>query len=111
MLLSIFAGCGKTPETGSTTATENVAATKPEATEPDLTGDETGKQAPMLQEKVDAGTLPHLADRIPVASDVYVEVDNAPAETPLLRRNHADRQRRQVVLWPRHRGASVPSAG
>ena len=82
MLLSIFAGCGKTTETGSTAATENVEATKPEATEPDLTGDETGKQAPMLQEKVDAGTLPHLADRIPVASDVYVEVDNSPSETP-----------------------------
>lgn len=82
MLLGIFAGCGKTTEGGSTTATEKTPETKPEATQPDLTGDETGKQAPMLQAMVDAGTLPHLADRIPVASDVYVEVDNAPSETP-----------------------------
>ena len=82
MLLGIFAGCGKTTECSSTTATEKTPETKPEATQPDLTGDETGKQAPMLQAMVDAGTLPHLADRIPVASDVYVEVDNAPSETP-----------------------------
>ena len=82
MLLGIFAGCGKTTEGSSTTATEKTPETKPEATQPDLTGDETGKQAPMLQAMVDAGTLPHLADRIPVASDVYVEVDNAPSETP-----------------------------
>ena len=63
MLLGIFAGCGKTTEGSSTTATEKTPETKPEATQPDLTGDETGKQAPMLQAMVDAGTLPHLADR------------------------------------------------
>ena len=54
MLLGIFAGCGKTTEGSSTTATEKTPETKPEATQPDLTGDETGKQAPMLQAMVDA---------------------------------------------------------
>jgi peptide/nickel transport system substrate-binding protein len=48
------------PETAQTTAETTVAA-------------EVQKEAPMLAAKVAAGELPALEDRLPVASDVYVE--------------------------------------
>ena len=45
-------------------------------------GAEDVKEAPMLAEQVQAGTLPALADRIPTEADVYVETEYSPEETP-----------------------------
>ena len=43
--------------------------------------DEIAKEAPMLAEKVAAGELPALEERLP--ADPYVESDNVPEETPV----------------------------
>lgn len=75
MLMGIFAGCGTTPAASDST-------TAPGNTPSESTAAEIVKQAPVLQAQVDAGTLPDLADRIPVESDVYVEAGNNPTETP-----------------------------
>ncbi len=40
-----------------------------------MMADEGGKEAPMLAEQVAAGTLPPLAERLPVAADIMVEPD------------------------------------
>ncbi len=40
------------------------------------------KEAPMLAEQVAAGTLPALADRLPVEADLFVETEYSPEETP-----------------------------
>ena len=76
MLMGIFAGCG------STTPAASDSTTAPGNTPSESTAAEIVKQAPVLQAQVDAGTLPDLTDRIPVESDVYVEADNNPTETP-----------------------------
>lgn len=76
MLMGIFAGCGSTPPAASD------STTAPGNTPSESTAAEIVKQAPVLQAQVDAGTLPDLADRIPVESDVYVEAGNNPTETP-----------------------------
>lgn len=76
MLMGIFAGCG------STTPAASDSTTAPGNTPSESTAAEIVKQAPVLQAQVDAGTLPDLADRIPVETDVYVEADNNPTETP-----------------------------
>ena len=76
MLMGIFAGCV------STTPAASDSTTAPGNTPSESTAAEIVKQAPVLQAQVDAGTLPDLADRIPVESDVYVEADNNPTETP-----------------------------
>lgn len=76
MLMGIFAGCG------NTTPAASDSTTAPGNTPSESTAAEIVKQAPVLQAQVDAGTLPDLADRIPVESDVYVETSNNPTETP-----------------------------
>lgn len=76
MLMGIFAGCG------NTTPAASDSTTAPGNTPSESTSAEIVKQAPVLQAQVDAGTLPDLTDRIPVESDVYVEADNNPTETP-----------------------------
>ena len=76
MLMGIFAGCS------NTTPAASDSTTAPGNTPGESTAAEIVKQAPVLQAQVDAGTLPDLADRIPVESDVYVEADNNPTETP-----------------------------
>lgn len=76
MLMGIFAGCVSTPPAASD------STTAPGNTPSESTAAEIVKQAPVLQAQVDAGTLPDLADRIPVESDVYVETSNNPTETP-----------------------------
>lgn len=82
MVMGIFTACVSAPAPTTPTTEVTPNTTPADATEPSVTGEEVVKQAPVLQAMVDAGTLPDLADRLPVEADVYVETDNAPTETP-----------------------------
>ena len=76
MIVGILAGCG-----GNQTGTET---TGPAAGNDATTGTdaEIAKESPMLQELVAAGEIPALEDRLPAESDVYVELEYTPEETP-----------------------------
>lgn len=81
MIVSIFAGCGSNPAdtTGGQTGTQAGGQTGGNAVAEDGS---IIKEAPMLAEQVAAGTLPALEERLPAASDVYVELAYSPEETP-----------------------------
>ncbi|NMA64922.1 MAG: hypothetical protein GX957_01605 [Clostridiaceae bacterium] len=72
MALNVFAGCAKKDSAkDSSSNNETVHNQETEGSK----GGELTKEAPMLAEQVEAGTLPALEERIPVESDVMVESD------------------------------------
>lgn len=83
MVLGLFTGCGKgnssektdtnvsTPTTAPTAAP--VAATPTPMPDSQTGTDATFSEAPILAQKVAAGTLPVVEDRLPIAADVMVE--------------------------------------
>lgn len=76
MIVGILAGCGGnqpgTETTGSAPGNDATIGTDAEI----------AKESPMLQEMVASGKIPALGDRLPVESDVYVEKEYTPEETP-----------------------------
>ena len=83
MLVGLLAGCGGNQPV--TEATENTPAgdnTAPAAQSAEVPADVDVKESPMLQEMAAAGKIPALADRLPSESDVYVETEYMPEETP-----------------------------
>lgn len=76
MIVGILAGCGGnqsgTETTGSTTGSDATTGTNVEIE----------KEAPMLQEMVASGEIPALEERLPAESDIYVELEYSPDETP-----------------------------
>lgn len=81
IIVGILAGCGGTPTT-TTDPSAGDPATNPAPAENSETA--IAKEAPMLAEKVAAGELPALEERLPAAADVYQEIDYSPKdETPV----------------------------
>lgn len=74
---SMLSGCGKasTKEGNETTTPTKTAVENADADAGGSTADADAKEAPMLAEQVVAGTLPALAERIPVTDDVMIETD------------------------------------
>ncbi len=72
MLIGILAGCSNEPGTDSTGSNSTGAAGTTEIE----------KESPMLQALVASGDLPALEDRLPTESDVYVDIEYTPEETP-----------------------------
>jgi len=75
MMIFVFVGCSSKDSTKGTDGTKtddtNTVTEAPDST--DVAVD--AKEAPMLSEQVNAGTLPALEERLPVESDVMVEPD------------------------------------
>lgn len=80
MTVGILAGCG-----GNNTANNSPATNGNDTQQSQTTPEgEVVKEAPMLQSLVAAGTIPTLEERLPSASDVYVEEAYSPKdETPV----------------------------
>lgn len=80
MTVGILAGCG-----GNNTANNSPATNGNDTQQSQTTPEgEVVKEAPMLQSLVAAGTIPALEERLPSASDVYVEEAYSPKdETPV----------------------------
>lgn len=83
MILGILAGCGSAPELPTTAQPGTSAGTGAPSGEGQTSAEAPVLEAPILAEQVAAGTLPALEDRIPTASDVYVEAAYTPDETPV----------------------------
>ena len=76
MLASLLAGCGgKAPEVPATAETGEQKEQQSQEQQPAADVDTAEKEAPMLAEKVAAGELPALEERLPVADDIMVEPD------------------------------------
>lgn len=83
MMMGLFSACGKSNkptnnEPKDATATPTAAADNVAATPTPMPDSQTGlagtfSEAPILAEKVAAGTLPAVEERLPVATDVMVE--------------------------------------
>ncbi|MDF2943350.1 MAG: transporter periplasmic subunit [Herbinix sp.] len=77
LVISMLSGCGKdsTKDGNETTSPTKAAGENTDTDAGGSTTDADAKEAPMLAEQVAAGTLPALAERIPVADDVMIETD------------------------------------
>ena len=71
LAVAVLAGCGAPAPTASSESTSSAASQETSSAEVDL----SQKEAPMLAEQVEAGELPPLEERLPVADDVMVEPD------------------------------------
>ena len=84
MIVSILAGCGSAAQTPpaapGTTTTPGTSGAPADSNVP--VAEAEVKEAPVLADQVAAGTLPALEERLPAASDVYVEAAYTPAEVP-----------------------------
>lgn len=70
MAVTILAGCGN-PQSAQSSTAQTMESAQGSQTAVDL----SQKEAPMLEAQVEAGTLPPLEERLPVAEDVMVEPD------------------------------------
>lgn len=91
MVAAMFAGCNKTETPAPTEGTAGNNEPAPTQATEGPSGEDIVRESPMLTAMVEAGTLPALADRLPVEADIMVEVEKTP-ENPqfggTLRRDH-----------------------
>ena len=89
MVLGLLAGCSgssdNSPANDSPNTQQPAASTDANSQQqPNTTGGEIEKEAPMLAALVASGSLPALASRLPADADVYVEAAYSPkGETPV----------------------------
>lgn len=79
MIVGMLAGCSGEQAASAPTGGNTVAPAEPSAGSDTV---EAVKEAPMLQEMVASGEIPALEERLPAASDVYVELAYSPEDTP-----------------------------